>query len=103
MAHTLPALLTRFSSSLLWPPYRLVRPRRGKKFATATPTSAFVATSACSACWMSGRRSRSCDGRPAGTSGGGGSPSEGGAGSVEPGLPSGQGGGVVLLAEERQA
>jgi hypothetical protein len=41
----------------------------GKYAARATPICAFAATTACSACWMSGRRSISADGRPAGTSG----------------------------------
>src|SRR5437016_3830546 len=66
-------------------PYSPVRPRRGKKFATATPTSAFAATTACSACWMSGRRSSSWDGRPTGTSGSGDSPSSGLRRTMSPG------------------
>ena len=64
----------------LWPPEpnrpsrsALTRPRlpvsvmRGKKLARAAPMLALAAISCCSAARMSGRRSSSSDGRPAGT------------------------------------
>ena len=44
----------------------------GKNWARATPICAFAAMRVASACWMSGRRSRSCEGRPVGMSCGGG-------------------------------
>jgi hypothetical protein len=60
----------RSPSSGLTPPKRPVRLSRGKKSALATPTFALAAIRSCSACRTSGRRSRSVDGRPGGTSGG---------------------------------
>ena len=44
----------------------------GKNCARATPICAFAAIELRSACWMSGRRSSSCEGRPVGRSCGGG-------------------------------
>jgi len=41
----------------------------GKYWARAAPICALAAMSCCSACAMSGRRSSSCDGTPAGTPG----------------------------------
>ena len=59
----------RFERSVLTAPKTPVRLIVGKKLAIAAPTLALAATSCCSACRMSGRRSRRADGRPAGTSG----------------------------------
>src|ERR1700722_3693903 len=52
------------------PPPEPVREICGKNWALATPISAFAATRTCSAWRISGRRSRSDEGRPGGTSGG---------------------------------
>ena len=57
------------------PPPEPVSAICGKNSALATPISALVATSTCSASRMSGRRSISAEGNPAGTSGGTAAPS----------------------------
>ena len=46
--------------------------RLGKNCARATPICALAAISVASACWISGRRSSSCEGNPVGRSCGGG-------------------------------
>ncbi|CAM3220660.1 hypothetical protein JALI103349_28405 [Janthinobacterium lividum] len=57
----------RSPSSGLAKPSDAVSDRRGKKAARAAPISAFAATSAYSACRMSGRRASKSDGRPGGS------------------------------------
>jgi hypothetical protein len=61
-------LLNRPDSSLLAVPKLAVSEIRGKNAARAAPMLALAAISCCSAARMSGRRIRSSDGRPAGTS-----------------------------------
>ena len=58
------------SNSVLVKPKEPVRAMRGKSRALAWPMSAVAAARLCSATRMSGRRSRSSEGRPAGTAAG---------------------------------